>query len=75
MTSAIFSIKDNGKGIRNLETIFEPFQTTKDLGKGLGLGLAIVKYHFRIRRHTPRKKPFLEGWNLRSLCHYLIQAR
>ena len=40
-TSAIFSIKDNGKGISNLETIFEPFQTTKDLGKGLGLGLAI----------------------------------
>ena len=39
--SAIFSIKDNGKGISDLETIFEPFQTTKDLGKGLGLGLAI----------------------------------
>ena len=40
-TSAIFSIKDNGPGISNLDTIFEPFQTTKDLGKGLGLGLAI----------------------------------
>ena len=39
--SAIFSIKDNGKGISNLEVIFEPFQTTKDSGKGLGLGLAI----------------------------------
>ena len=39
--SAIFSIKDNGKGISNLETIFDPFQTTKDTGKGLGLGLAI----------------------------------
>ncbi len=39
--SAIFSIKDNGKGINNLETIFEPFQTTKESGKGLGLGLAI----------------------------------
>ncbi len=40
-TLAIFSIRDNGFGINNLETIFEPFQTTKDLGKGLGLGLAI----------------------------------
>ena len=39
--SAVFSIKDNGKGISNLEVIFEPFQTTKDSGKGLGLGLAI----------------------------------
>ena len=39
--SAIFSIKDNGEGINNLETIFEPFQTTKESGKGLGLGLAI----------------------------------
>ncbi len=39
--SAIFLLKDNGKGISNLETIFEPFQTTKDSGKGLGLGLAI----------------------------------
>ena len=40
-TSAIFLIEDNGNGINNLENIFEPFQTTKDLGKGLGLGLAI----------------------------------
>lgn len=39
--SAILSIKDNGEGISNLETIFEPFQTTKDSSKGLGLGLAI----------------------------------
>ena len=40
-TTAIFSIKDNGVGITNLESIFEPFQSTKELGKGLGLGLAI----------------------------------
>ena len=39
--SAIFSIRDNGIGISNLDTLFEPFQTTKDPGKGLGLGLAI----------------------------------
>ena len=39
--SVRFSIRDNGKGINNLETLFEPFQTSKDPGKGLGLGLAI----------------------------------
>jgi two-component system C4-dicarboxylate transport sensor histidine kinase DctB len=39
--SAILAIRDNGIGISNLETLFEPFQTTKDPGKGLGLGLAI----------------------------------
>ncbi len=38
---AIFYIRDNGPGISNLETLFEPFQTTKGSGKGLGLGLAI----------------------------------
>ena len=39
--SAILSIKDNGRGINDLESMFEPFQTTKDSSKGLGLGLAI----------------------------------
>ena len=39
--SVRFSIRDNGKGINDLETLFEPFQTSKDPGKGLGLGLAI----------------------------------
>ena len=39
--SVRFLIRDNGKGINNLEKLFEPFQTSKDPGKGLGLGLAI----------------------------------
>ena len=39
--SVKFSICDNGKGISDLETLFEPFQTSKDPTKGLGLGLAI----------------------------------
>jgi len=37
-------ISDNGKGIAQdkIEHIFEPFYTTKILGKGTGLGLAMV---------------------------------
>ena len=38
-------IIDNGCGIKekNKERIFEPFYTTKGVGKGTGLGLAICK--------------------------------
>ena len=35
------SVRDNGKGIENLELLFEPFHTTKKPGDGVGLGLAI----------------------------------
>ena len=39
--NAIISIKDNGSGIEDLESLFEPFYTTKKPGDGVGLGLAI----------------------------------
>ena len=35
------SVEDNGKGIENLDELFEPFYTTKKPGDGVGLGLAI----------------------------------
>lgn len=37
-------VEDNGEGIRkeDLAKIFEPFYTTKEIGKGTGLGLYIV---------------------------------
>ena len=40
----LLSISDNGEGMEKstLEHIFEPFYTTKEIGKGTGLGLAIV---------------------------------
>lgn len=38
------SVKDTGTGIKSeiLEHIFEPFYTTKDVGKGTGIGLSMV---------------------------------
>ena len=38
------SVADNGTGIADsdMERIFDPFYTTKDVGEGLGLGLSIA---------------------------------
>ena len=38
---ARLEIRDDGTGIREPERVFEPFYTTKDVGKGTGLGLAV----------------------------------
>ena len=40
----MLTVSDNGCGIENdvIQHIFEPFYTTKELGKGTGLGLATV---------------------------------
>jgi two-component system, sensor histidine kinase PhcS len=36
-------VRDNGEGIspENLQKIFDPFFTSKDVGEGMGLGLSI----------------------------------
>jgi PAS domain S-box-containing protein len=41
---ALITVTDTGKGMSEAirERIFEPFYTTKEMGKGTGLGLAIV---------------------------------
>ena len=39
--TATLSVHDNGHGIEDLDSLFEPFYTTKQPGDGVGLGLAI----------------------------------
>jgi two-component system C4-dicarboxylate transport sensor histidine kinase DctB len=39
--SAVLTVRDNGHGIEDLDSLFEPFYTTKAPGDGVGLGLAI----------------------------------
>ncbi|ALG90291.1 MAG: sensor histidine kinase [Confluentimicrobium sp.] len=39
--TATLTVRDNGHGIDDLESLFEPFYTTKQPGDGVGLGLAI----------------------------------
>ncbi|HET6420782.1 MAG TPA: PAS domain S-box protein, partial [Geobacteraceae bacterium] len=49
---ALISVADTGTGIdkKALDKIFEPFYTTKEIGKGTGLGLAIV--HGIVKQHN-----------------------
>ncbi|APG46764.1 ATP-binding protein [Phaeobacter porticola] len=39
--TATLSVRDNGMGIKEFGSLFEPFYTTKQPGDGVGLGLAI----------------------------------
>lgn len=47
-------VKDSGKGIASMdrEKIFDPYFTTKEIGKGTGMGLAVV--HGIIKNHRGR---------------------
>jgi len=49
-----FAVRDTGSGIRPevLEHIFEPFYTTKEVGRGTGLGLSVT--YAIIKRHGGR---------------------
>ena len=39
---AVLRFSDSGPGVREPERVFDPFYTTKPIGKGAGLGLSVV---------------------------------
>jgi len=47
---AQISFADDGCGIASPDQVFEPFYTTKPVGKGIGLGLSAC--HGIVRRHS-----------------------
>jgi C4-dicarboxylate-specific signal transduction histidine kinase len=38
----VLAFSDSGPGVRNPQRIFDPFYTTKAVGKGMGLGLSVT---------------------------------
>lgn len=64
----VVEVVDTGRGIPEdvLPRIFEPFYTTKDVGKGTGLGLHL-SYRIVTQRHhgslAARSRPGRPGWS------------
>ncbi len=66
----VISVKDNGKGIPEelINRIFEPFFTSKEVGKGTGMGLSVV--HGAVHKlggHIVVKSIYGEGTKIKVL--------
>lgn len=72
----IISLADNGPGINeeNIKRIFEPFYTTKAVGKGTGLGLAI-SYEIMKKHHGEIQVNSQLGVGTTFILKFPIQAQ
>jgi signal transduction histidine kinase len=70
----MIAVSDSGKGIpaNLLEKVFEPFYTTKDIGKGSGLGLSMV-YGF-VKQSNGHIRIYSEESHGTTVKLYLPQA-
>jgi signal transduction histidine kinase len=74
--SIVVEIADNGPGIppEIQKRIYEPFFTTKDVGRGTGLGLDIV-YHIVRQEHRGEIRLQTEPGNTRFQVYLPLQTR